>query len=1144
MQAEGDVKTVGQTSNNGKPKTGKRQRIFTKKSRGDSANSTKDLTGTYSIASIKDRIRNTQKVTKEQQTESKEKEGPRQDTPNQLSSEAVENMEKTEKNSEDRVLGESIEKNIMEKDEGSVSREEKREEFLDTEEERERSEDLRAKIGEDAGRGAEKDMSVYRHRRGISSSNGGDANPSMSISSLLSIKSLEQTRKKLKEKASASTRTWFVGDIVKRKSRGVAFGDDADESEYSDELADSSVLSSSAPSSALSSASLSSSELENAENPEYNKGEGGYLSDYSYKGSSNPQVNPDRLHPQSPVNHIATSSISAIGSLPAQPPMAPTDVPAEHKTPDSYTVVLDKVYPIHMPLLASLALYGIPIPTEIDTKFGTRGLVSPNDVRAFGHDFLSTCLMKDIHIGQWSAASNGEMDVKYLRPLGYSIGPKSAMTYEALCILYLDYSTAVVAESTVRTPEVPSGSSFVVKVRYCFTWQSHISARLVVSYSIVWSKSSWIKAPVESATAEGNKSHYAAFDSALTSWLSSHPALVFPPPSTVPTPPQPSGLTLELLLEKKLSRPISPKSLQRSKFSSKHTQSGRPTSASSDSLSTSIVSFLRASTPSTLRHVPSPVIIIYSLLLIYSFLHFIIVPRHSSLFASLPTTLTTTLWGNKFFLAISQYTSHRLATVYSSCSNSYPFPLSFIGSAYCHLLESPIVLALVPEKQNATNKTSKMYNVDNLKKVIQLSPRVFQISGCNPGPFTLQGSNTYLVGTGSRRILIDTGEGQISSASNKGRNSNSHVEYRTNLKNLLQQQGDAKISTILITHWHNDHVGGIPDILADSSMVTSEVNVYKRFVDGYEEKWGILPSSGIRWGLIGANSSVLQDSLSAVKEKRISKADGMFIDKFTTEGATLLAIDSSGHTLDHTSFYLLEEQSLFTGDSILGNSSTIFENLRLHLQSLAKYKDLHAIRAIYPGHGPSLVNSIAEMHGTENIIQSIERGEASAERAQSNHNEFASYLLPHLGVDNFVILNGPRTPSPPSSPSNSAPQNKSKKQKVFADDCFQVVDSNISHRIKRENEIVEILSSLPESVSNSSDEVPTSKTDSENSGSGYISIDYILTRLYDSTLLTNENLKRGATHSVRLHLQKLIDEGRVTSTPDNIYFKLAISTSL
>jgi len=186
---------------------------------------------------------------------------------------------------------------------------------------------------------------------------------------------------------------------------------------------------------------------------------------------------------------------------------------------------------------------------------------------------------------------------------------------------------------------------------------------------------------------------------------------------------------------------------------------------------------------------------------------------------------------------------------------------------------------------------------------------VYRVLGCNPGPMTLQGTNTYLVGAGTKRILIDTGEP-------------GYPEYIKNLRTAVKDM-QCEIETIICTHWHRDHVGGICDIL---------------------------------------NSGRQDPPIKIFKKKRISKPDSAlpcsasytFIDdghEFTTDGARMRVIYTPGHTDDHIAIWLEEESSLFTGDCILGEGTTVFEDLLTYMESLDKILKLNPSK-LYPGHGP------------------------------------------------------------------------------------------------------------------------------------------------------------------------------------------------
>lgn len=212
--------------------------------------------------------------------------------------------------------------------------------------------------------------------------------------------------------------------------------------------------------------------------------------------------------------------------------------------------------------------------------------------------------------------------------------------------------------------------------------------------------------------------------------------------------------------------------------------------------------------------------------------------------------------------------------------------------------------------------------LDRLDLLYRISDSCFQVLGLNPGSHTLQGTNTYLIGSGKSKILVDTGEDITSSK---------YVKFLFN--EILPLTNTVYIEAILLTHGHGDHQGGVTAILNEIKKRKQPLpRVYKRFVPN-----GDFPYRG--------SSHMCND----IHDNQI----------FTTEGATLKAILTPGHCDDHCCFYLIEDNALLSGDLILGCGTTVFDNLSQYMNSLYKVRDEYILKkgikpidSIYPGHGP------------------------------------------------------------------------------------------------------------------------------------------------------------------------------------------------
>lgn len=197
-----------------------------------------------------------------------------------------------------------------------------------------------------------------------------------------------------------------------------------------------------------------------------------------------------------------------------------------------------------------------------------------------------------------------------------------------------------------------------------------------------------------------------------------------------------------------------------------------------------------------------------------------------------------------------------------------------------------------------------------------LGPKVRRVLARNPSAFTFTGTQTYLVGDGRDLAVIDPGPAD-----------HEHLDA------LIAAIGPAKVAAICCTHTHRDHSPAAAPLAQRTGAP-----------------------------IIGCAPLTLEDdgprtdaAFDADYRPDRVLADG---ESLRGDGWTLTAIATPGHTSNHLCFALEETGALFTGDHVMGWSTSVISppdgDMTAYLHSLAQLYERKQDTIYYPAHGPAV----------------------------------------------------------------------------------------------------------------------------------------------------------------------------------------------
>ena len=202
-------------------------------------------------------------------------------------------------------------------------------------------------------------------------------------------------------------------------------------------------------------------------------------------------------------------------------------------------------------------------------------------------------------------------------------------------------------------------------------------------------------------------------------------------------------------------------------------------------------------------------------------------------------------------------------------------------------------------------------------EVEPLEPLVRRVLAPNGSPFTFTGTQTYLVGGPDGVAVIDPGPAEAD-----------------HLAALERAIGGASVVAILCTHTHRDHSPAAAPLAERTGAP-------------------VVGCAPLALDTGGPRADAPFDSTYA-PDKVL--ADG---DRVSGPGWTLTAVATPGHTSNHLCFALDGTGALFTGDHVMGWSTTVVAppagDMADYMASLDKLR-ARGDRVYYPAHGPAVNN--------------------------------------------------------------------------------------------------------------------------------------------------------------------------------------------